>query len=62
MVEPSRKKRATVTEIRETVGDLDAARLVAILASGATRAELAEALAWAAGETVERAAGSPFRS
>jgi hypothetical protein len=53
MVELSRKKRATVTEIRETVGDLDAAKLVAILASGATRAELAEALAWAAGETVE---------
>ncbi len=53
MVEPARKKQepATLSEIHDIVGDLDAVKLEAILATGATPAELEEALAWAAGET-----------
>lgn len=53
MVEPPSKtnRPATLSEIREIVGDLDAAKLEAILATGASPAELEEAVAWAAGET-----------
>lgn len=42
---------ATLREIRAIVGDLDAAKLEAILDSGATPAEIEEALAWAQGES-----------
>jgi hypothetical protein len=38
-------------EIRQTVGELDDAKLEAILATGVTPAELEEALPWAGGES-----------
>ena len=51
MRDPSRQAPppATLSEIHEVVGDLDAARLEAILATGATVAEVEQAVAWAAG-------------
>jgi hypothetical protein len=42
---------ATSSGIRQTVGELDDAKLEAILATGATPAELEAALAWAEGES-----------
>jgi hypothetical protein len=42
---------AKLHEIMELVGDIDAARAEAILATGATLAEIEEAQAWAAGES-----------
>ena len=42
---------ATLAEIREMVGDLEAAKLEAILATGATPGQIEEARAWAAGES-----------
>jgi hypothetical protein len=42
---------AKLHEIMELVGDNDAARAEAILATGATLAEIEEAQAWAAGES-----------
>ena len=42
---------ATLAEIREVVGDLEAAKLEAILATGATPGQIKEAMAWAAGES-----------
>jgi hypothetical protein len=42
---------AKLHEIMELVGDIDAARAEAILATGATLAEIVEAQAWAAGES-----------
>lgn len=42
---------ATLAEIREMVGDLEAAKLEAILATGATPGQIEEAMAWAAGES-----------
>jgi hypothetical protein len=47
----SRQRAATLREIRETLGELEDAELEAILATGATPAELEEALAWAEGES-----------
>lgn len=47
----ARHGRATLRQIREMVGDLEAAKLEAILRAGATPAQLEEALAWAAGES-----------
>jgi hypothetical protein len=43
------RRSATLAEIRETVGDLEAAKLEAILATGATPGQIEEAMAWAAG-------------
>ncbi len=45
------QRAATLREIRETVGELDDAKLEAILATGVTQAELEQALAWAEGES-----------
>ena len=42
---------ATLGEIRALVGDIEAAKLEAILATGATPAEVEQALAWAADAT-----------
>lgn len=44
-------RQATLHEIREMVGDLEATKLEAILATEATPAQLEEALAWVAGES-----------
>jgi len=44
-------RAATLSEIRTTMGELDDAKLEAILATGATPAELEAALAWAEGES-----------
>ena len=45
------RRPATLAEIRELVGDLEAAKLEAILATGATAGQIEEAMAWAAGES-----------
>jgi hypothetical protein len=45
------QRPTTLSEIRQTVGELDDAKLEAILATGATPAELEQALAWAEGES-----------
>jgi hypothetical protein len=45
------QRPATLTDIREIVGDLEAAKLEAILAVGATPGQIEEAMAWAAGES-----------
>lgn len=42
---------ATLAEIREMVGDVEAAKLEAILATRATPGQIEEAVAWAAGES-----------
>jgi hypothetical protein len=42
---------ATLAEIRQMVGDVEAAKLEAILATGATPGQVEEAIAWAAGES-----------
>ena len=42
---------ASLHEIRAIVGDLEAAKLEAILTTRASAAEIEQALAWAAGET-----------
>jgi hypothetical protein len=47
----SSRRPATLHEIRAIVGDIEAAKLEAILATGASAAEIEQALAWAAGET-----------
>jgi hypothetical protein len=44
------QRPATLAEIRDMIGDLEAAKLEAILATGATPAQIEEAKAWAAGE------------
>lgn len=44
-----RQRGATLQEIREIVGDIDAAKLEAILATGATAAEVEQAVIWAQG-------------
>ena len=46
---PNAPRPATSAEIREMVGDIEAAKLEAILATGATPGEIAEAMAWVAG-------------
>ena len=43
------RRSATLREIRDIVGDVDAARLEAILATGATAAEVEQAVVWGAG-------------
>jgi hypothetical protein len=49
---PGTKPRpATLAEIRQMVGDLEAAKLEAILATGATPGQIEEAMAWASGES-----------
>jgi hypothetical protein len=49
---PGTKQRpATLAEIRRMVGDVEAAKLEAILATGATPGEIEEAMAWVAGES-----------
>jgi hypothetical protein len=49
---PGTKQRAaTLAEIRQMVGDVEAAKLEAILATGATPGQIEEAMAWAAGES-----------
>ena len=45
------QRRATLAEICEMVGDLEAAKLEAILAAGATPGQIEQAMAWAAGES-----------
>ena len=45
------QRPATLAEIREMIGDLEAAKLEAILATGATPGQIEEAMAWAAGES-----------
>ena len=45
------QRPATLAEIRDMIGDLEAAKLEAILATGATPAQIEEARAWAAGES-----------
>ena len=47
----NRPRRATLAEIREMVGDVEAAKLEAILATGATPGEIEQAMAWVAGES-----------
>jgi hypothetical protein len=47
----SAPRPARLDEIRALVGDLEAAELEAILATGATPAQIEQALAWAAGES-----------
>jgi hypothetical protein len=47
----SGRRPAKLHEIRAMVGDIEAAKLEAILATGASEAEIEQALAWAAGET-----------
>ena len=47
----SGQQPATLAEIREMVGDLEAAKLEAILATRATPGQIEEARAWAAGES-----------
>ena len=42
---------ATLAEIRQMVGDVEAAKLEAILATGATPGQVEEAIAWASGES-----------
>jgi hypothetical protein len=41
----------TPQDVRDIVGDLDDARIAAILAIGANAEELEEAMAWASGES-----------
>jgi hypothetical protein len=49
---PGPKQRpATLAEIRQMVGDIEAAKLEAILATGATLSQIKEAMAWASGES-----------
>ncbi len=49
---PGTKQRAaTMSEIRQMVGDVEAAKLEAILATGATPGQIEEAMAWASGES-----------
>lgn len=45
------QRPATLAEIREMVGDVEAAKLEAILATRATPGQIEEAMAWAAGES-----------
>lgn len=45
------RRPASLGEVRALVGDLEAAKLEAILATGATAAEVEQALAWAADAT-----------
>jgi len=45
------RQPAKLHEITEILGDLEAAKAKAILATGATVAEIEEAQAWAAGES-----------
>jgi hypothetical protein len=45
------RRPATLHEITAILGDLEAAKAEAILAAGATVAEIEEAQAWAAGES-----------
>jgi hypothetical protein len=40
------RRPATLAQIREMVGDLEAAKLEAILATGATPGQIEEAIAW----------------
>jgi hypothetical protein len=47
----TRQRAATLAEIRQMVGDVEAAKLEAILATGATPGQVEEAIAWAAGES-----------
>jgi hypothetical protein len=47
----SKQRAASLVEIREMVGDIEAAKLEAILATGATPGQIEEAMAWASGET-----------
>jgi hypothetical protein len=59
------QRPATLAEIRDMVGDIEAAKLEAILATGATPGQIEEAMAWAAGESdvmggeLERALAGP---
>ena len=45
------RQPAKLHEIRDILGELEAAKAEAILATGATVAEIEEARAWAAGES-----------
>jgi hypothetical protein len=46
-----RTRKLTQQDVRDIVGDLDDAKIAAILATGASPEELEEAAAWAAGES-----------
>jgi hypothetical protein len=45
------RRPPSLREIRALVGDIEAAKLEAILATGATPAEIEQALSWTAGAT-----------
>jgi hypothetical protein len=47
----SKQRPATLAEIRRMVGDIEAVKLEAILATGATPGQIEEAMAWASGES-----------
>ena len=47
----TKQRAATLAEIRQMVGDVEAAKLEAILATGATPPQIKEAMAWASGES-----------
>jgi hypothetical protein len=47
----SKQRPATLAEIRRMVGDIEAVKLEAILATGATLGQIEEAMAWASGES-----------
>jgi hypothetical protein len=48
---PSKQRPATLAEIQRMVGDIEAVKLEAILATGATPGQIEEAMAWASGES-----------
>jgi hypothetical protein len=50
MPEP-RTRKLTPQDVKDIVGDLDGAKIAALLAVDATPADLEEAVAWAAGES-----------
>ena len=51
---PGPARPATLAEIREMVGDVEAAKLEAILATRATPGQIEEAMAWVSGESPHR--------
>ena len=55
--EGPRQQPATLAEIRQMVGDAEAAKLEAILATGATPSQIEEAMAWASGASDVMGAG-----
>ena len=50
-VSEQRTRSLTPQDVRDIVGDLDDAKIAAILATGANAEQLEEAMAWASGES-----------